>query len=181
MQFVSKNLGKDMTILSLGSNLGNSLSILRKGVERLGQYMRIQTVSSIYESSPVGMPKVPHPSVFYNLCMLVDVEYDPISLVNLCKQVEKQIGFGRSLCREKISRILDIDVILHQTHECVTTESIQIPHKEYYKRLFVLLPLLEIAPHAVDPQQKIPIGWFYQTGIFPGQICKKIASIETIR
>ena len=50
-------------------------------------------------------------------------------------------------------RTLDIDLIFYG-EKIINEDSLTVPHREYFKRDFVLIPLKEIAPDFVCPLLK---------------------------
>lgn len=47
-------------------------------------------------------------------------------------------------------RTLDIDILLYD-NEIIYTDDLKIPHIDMHNRMFVLVPLSEIAPYAIHP------------------------------
>jgi hypothetical protein len=60
-------------VVSLGSNLGDRLGYLRRGLEVLAMQVAVSAVSPIYETAAVGMTDQP---AFLNVVALVDSD-DP--------------------------------------------------------------------------------------------------------
>ena len=48
---------------------------------------------------------------------------------------------------------LDVDIVLYDD-EIVADSNLFIPHREMHKREFVLEPLVQIAPYAINPISK---------------------------
>ena len=70
------------------------------------------------------------------------------------KIAEIEDRFGRERTESGYaSRQMDID-ILYFDELVIETETITIPHQRISERLFVLIPLAEIAPEFVHPQLK---------------------------
>jgi 7,8-dihydro-6-hydroxymethylpterin-pyrophosphokinase len=64
------------------------------------------------------------------------------------KRIESDIG--RRPTYRWGPRVVDIDIILYG--DAVVQEAeLSIPHREMQRRAFVLVPLADIAPEAVDP------------------------------
>ena len=143
----------EKVFLSLGSNLGDRLTYLKRAIEELGKdaFVKINEISSVYETEPVGYPDQPN---FLNLAIGAETDYNPEQLLAFCKNIEKHLGRverGRWMERE-----LDIDIIFFGNKSLVT-ESLVIPHKELYNRKFVLEPLNEIAPMFQCPNTRLTI------------------------
>jgi len=133
--------------LSLGSNLGDRRWQLENGLRALRR-ARISciTPSSIYETEPIGYESQPW---FLNVVVSGRTRLSPEELLKTCKQIEHSVGRKESI--RYGPRPLDVDILLYGT-SCVTEEDLVIPHPQMAKRRFVLVPLLEIAPDAVDPR-----------------------------
>jgi 2-amino-4-hydroxy-6-hydroxymethyldihydropteridine diphosphokinase len=83
-----------------------------------------------------------------NLAAEIETAFDPLELLNAAKAIER--GLGRTPTVRWGPREIDIDLVLWGSR-IVETESLVLPHKEFRTRAFVLVPLAEIAPDAVDP------------------------------
>lgn len=89
-----------------------------------------------------------------NLCLKGSASGEPRELLAAFKQIEKDMGSTKE--RPKGPRLIDIDIIFYG-NKLVNEEPLCIPHPSYRKRLFVLHPLLEIEPKAVDPESGLPV------------------------
>ena len=79
-------------ILSLGSNLGNRVRYLERAVEQLRRELKIERVSSIYETRPVGAADQPW---FLNLVLLAYTQMDPHTLLWYVQAIEAALGRQR--------------------------------------------------------------------------------------
>jgi 2-amino-4-hydroxy-6-hydroxymethyldihydropteridine diphosphokinase len=70
---------------------------------------------------------------------------------------EIEASFGRDRTREtrRGARTLDLDILLCGDAS-VTVPDLVIPHPHIGERLFVLVPLLELAPDLLDPRTGRP-------------------------
>ena len=89
-----------------------------------------------------------HQPYFLNGVVKVETSIDPEDLLVAIKTIERKLG-RRSRTRYG-PRIIDIDLILYGKKH-IQTSWLHIPHKRMHERLFVLKPLLEIAPHSIHP------------------------------
>ena len=132
--------------LSIGSNKGNRSVLINKAIDEIEKKVGIIiSRSSIYESKSWGFDS----NDFYNLCLLIDTDIMPKSLLINLKKIEKSMG------REDIDgsysdRFIDIDILFYDN---ITTdlEDLKIPHPKIEIRKFVLVPMLEIADDYVHP------------------------------
>ncbi|MEX1062615.1 MAG: 2-amino-4-hydroxy-6-hydroxymethyldihydropteridine diphosphokinase [Balneolaceae bacterium] len=133
-------------VIGAGSNLGDRHAVIKKAADYLSR-LSAATVrkSSIWESDPVGPAKYP----FLNAAAVIHTELSPSELLTTLKSHEH--ASGRELNPERWSpRILDLDIIAYNSL-VIQVENLIIPHPEYHRRLFVLLPLQELFPDWQDP------------------------------
>lgn len=136
--------------LGLGSNLGDSQSILQQAWHDLGkdEGVELLVLSLPYVSKPVGMES---DNLFLNAVGILETEYTPELFLVLLQQMEK--GFGRASKTGQDGyqdRLLDLDILYYD--DCVlNTDTLLLPHPHIAARLFVLAPLSEIDPLHPDP------------------------------
>lgn len=132
--------------IGLGSNRGNRKRNILKAVELLkdnGQ--KILKISSFYETKPYGYK---NQKKFLNAAAKLKTELPPQKLFKLCKKIEKKVGRVRSF--RWGPREIDIDILFYG-YEIHKSDKLSIPHADLHNRVFVLLPLKEIAPGFVHP------------------------------
>ena len=135
--------------IALGSNLGDRLYYLKKAALRLDELSDSEIrKSSLWESEPIGNAKYS----FFNGVISVDTTIEPHTLLKELKNFEQQLGRDKNPERWG-PRIIDLDIISYDDL-VIQTNTLIIPHPEYRKRLFVLLPLREIEPDWKDPETK---------------------------
>jgi len=139
--------------LSLGSNIEDRQHFIQEGINALGEtgFVKLQKVSSIYETEPVGFEKQ---NYFLNVVVSCFVELSPEELLWQCKRIENQIGRRASV--RWGPRKLDIDILCYGS-EKIVTKNIIIPHPEMLKRNFVLIPFAEIAEDFIIPGVEVPV------------------------
>ena len=130
--------------LGLGSNLGERRAHLERALEFLAQRLRLEKVSSIYDSEPVGNIEQPR---FLNLACQTNTTLSPTGLLALAKGIEAKMGRtgGTGAPRQ-----IDIDILFYGD-QVIQTPELVIPHPRLTERAFVLVPLVEIAPELVHP------------------------------
>ncbi len=131
--------------LSLGSNLGNRQANLDKALGFLSQRVRVEEVSSVYDTEPIGNIEQPR---FLNMVCQVRTNLAPTELLTLAKGIEKKLG--RVSTKSNAPRPVDIDILFYDDQVMETPELV-IPHPRLTERAFVLIPLAEIAPEMVHP------------------------------
>ena len=131
--------------LGLGSNMGERQDYLDRALDFLSQRLRIEKVSSIYDTEPVGNVNQPR---FLNLVCQAYTHLAPAELLNLVKGIESKLG--RIPTKSKAPRPIDVDILFYG-NQIIETSELVIPHPKLTKRAFVLVPLAEIAPGLAHP------------------------------
>ncbi len=136
--------------IGLGSNLGDGLITLQQAWQAIGEKQGVTTVdlSSPYLSEPVGMESS---NWFTNCVGSVATELSAHELLRHLLQVEANFGRRRDTSVTGYQdRTLDLD-ILYFGQQIISDAKLQLPHPHLAERLFVLQPLVEIAPDLGDP------------------------------
>lgn len=131
--------------ISLGSNIGDRPAILREAVARLAELGRLEALSPLYETDPVGPVEQ---ESFYNAVAVVETDQDPKELLGRLLAIENSLGRVRG--QRWGPRTIDLDLILHGD-AVVHEEGVSVPHPRYRERRFVLEPLVAAWPEARDP------------------------------
>ncbi|EGW22786.1 2-amino-4-hydroxy-6-hydroxymethyldihydropteridine diphosphokinase [Methylobacter tundripaludum] len=134
--------------ISIGSNI-NKDEHIPASLRALEQTFGELTVSSIYESEPVGFTG----DVFYNLVVGFDSDLEVKAVAKQLRQIELDNGRTRD-SRKFAARTLDLDLILYGDL-IVNDGRLQIPRDEIEHYAFVLEPLAEIAPSLQHPVSHI--------------------------
>ena len=131
--------------IGLGANLGDRSGTLREAVQRLGDLGVVTSVSSLYETAPVGYEAQPS---FLNAVVELQTTLDASQLIQALLQIEASLGRTRSF--RNAPRTLDLDLLLLGAIVLATSSAL-VPHPRLHERSFVLTPLAELAPDAVHP------------------------------
>jgi len=154
---------RELAAIALGSNLGSEFgdraANLREAVERLRGLGEVKSVSSMYDTEPVGYRDQPR---FLNAALLLETELPPQELLRGLLGVEHSMGRDRSAVMEKGAilkgpRVIDLDLLLYG-QVVMATEELSLPHPAMQERRFVLEPLAEIAPKMVHPVLGLTVG-----------------------
>ncbi|MEY3198675.1 MAG: hypothetical protein RJA13_633 [Bacteroidota bacterium] len=141
-------------IFSLGSNQGNKSNYLEKALEEIDLRIgKISKKSFVYETEPIGFESN---DSFLNACIEVQTILNPNEILAITQQIEIENGRSVKTLSGYTSRTLDIDIIFFNSL-VLESETIQIPHPRYSERLFVLIPLCDIAPEWKDPTNTLTI------------------------
>jgi 2-amino-4-hydroxy-6-hydroxymethyldihydropteridine diphosphokinase len=146
--------------IGLGSNVGDSHAHLRNAVRALGALpgVRVRDVSPAYRTRPVGVVDQPD---FLNAVVALDVPAGPdpqtgaLALLAALKSIETAIGRRE---RERWGpREVDLDLLVFGRHQVDVDPPdgrwLKVPHQHARERLFVLVPLADLAPRLRPP------GW----------------------
>ena len=118
------------------------------------QGLMVTTVSRWYRSAPV--PRSDQPDYVNGVVRLEALpgldEPDPATLMAALQQIEQEHGRKRSVANA--SRTLDLDIIAMGEDGCLirTAPDPVLPHPRTHLRLFVLLPLHDVAPAWAHPR-----------------------------
>ena len=151
-QDLSENLAK-ITYLSIGSNLGARKENIEKAKFQLKEHgIKFIAVSKYYETQSWPNPNYPK---YLNIILKIVCHHDPLSLLNICKKIE--INLGRKKSKKNSPRICDIDIIDFHGMKLNIKSKLYLPHKRMHKRNFVLIPLFEIEKNWKHPSKKLDI------------------------
>lgn len=130
-----------MIFLGMGSNLGDREENIAAALRLLLENgdIRIEAVSSLYETEPVGLKEQP---AFLNCVIQIAAELTPHDLLTRCLKIESCLGRIRT--ERWGPRLIDIDILFFKGLHIVT-DTLQLPHPRLMERNFVLVPLVEIA------------------------------------
>jgi 2-amino-4-hydroxy-6-hydroxymethyldihydropteridine diphosphokinase len=133
-------------VLGLGSNVGDRERALDRGLSLLAtRGFRASRRSSTYLTEPVGGPPQ---DWFLNLVVAGQSDLTPEELLRACQATERDLG--RVAGERWGPRTLDIDLLLYGD-DVVSSARLSLPHPRLHERLFVLVPLVEIAPERRHP------------------------------
>lgn len=143
---------KEYVFLSIGSNLGDRAQQLLDAERWIAQEIGIIIArSSVYETAPWGVTHQPN---FYNRVLQIATELSPEVLLTMALGIEQRMGRIRTI--KMGARTIDIDILFYGD-SIVCTKDLQIPHPHIAARKFVLIPLVEIAPHFEHPLLQQPV------------------------
>ena len=139
-----------MVLIGLGSNRGDSRSIVLEAMERLSEFALGDVhCSGLYRTSPVDCPPGSHDFINAAAAFEAPPSLSPEELLHALKAIEREYGRGPVVVRNA-PRELDLDLLLYDD-EVRDSEHFQLPHPRAVDRLFVLAPAAEVLPEAVWP------------------------------
>ena len=151
-QDISENLAK-IVYLGIGANLGDRW----ENIEKAKFYLKENNIKFISASKYYETPSWPNPNYpkYLNIILKIISYDDPLSLLNICKKIE--INLGRKKSKKNSPRTCDIDIIDFHGMKLNIKSKLYLPHKRMHKRNFVLLPLFEIEKNWKHPSKKLDI------------------------
>ncbi|MGZ8927785.1 MAG: 2-amino-4-hydroxy-6-hydroxymethyldihydropteridine diphosphokinase [Methylobacter sp.] len=160
--------------ISIGSNI-NKDEHIPASLRALEQAFGELTVSSIYESEPVGFTG----DVFYNLVVGFDSDLEVKAVAKQLRQIE--LDNGRTPDSRKFAaRTLDLDLILYGDL-IVNDGRLRIPRDEIEHYAFVLEPLAEIAPILKHPISHLSYAELWDRFNKTGLRQKRVIPFWTLR
>ena len=141
--------------LGIGSNLGdkeqNIKTALKLVEERAG---KIIIQSSICQTMPWGFHS---DNIFFNAAACVETNLTPMQVLSVIKMIEMEMGrTSKSSQGMYADRIIDLDLLFYED-QVINEVMLTVPHPLLQYRMFVLMPMTEIAPDLVHPVLKLPM------------------------
>lgn len=124
---------------------------MRAAIARIDAIPRVhvRARSQVYETAPVGVTDQPS---FLNAAISVECMLPPEALLDELLRIERELGRDRSADALRWGpRLIDLDV-LWIDGVTLGTERLTVPHPRLKERAFAIIPLLDVAPDAVDPR-----------------------------
>ncbi|OLC58254.1 MAG: 2-amino-4-hydroxy-6-hydroxymethyldihydropteridine diphosphokinase [Candidatus Rokubacteria bacterium 13_1_40CM_4_69_39] len=146
--------------LSLGSNLGDRLALLREALERLARLEAVEIVgaSPLYEAEPWESEpgRTRDETRWYLNCVVaVETTLPPRALLERVQAIETALGrtrpSGTPEAQRFAARTLDIDILFYGREVVSVPDDLHIPHLLLAERAFVLRPLADLAPDFEHP------------------------------
>lgn len=139
--------GVAVAYIALGSNLGDRAANLEHAFGALAALPGTSLIarSSVHETEPVGPPQ----SRYLNAAAALDTGLSARGLLESMLAIERECGRVRRGERWG-PRTLDLDLLLHGDG-VIDEPGLRVPHPRLHERLFVLVPLAEIAGGVVVP------------------------------
>jgi 2-amino-4-hydroxy-6-hydroxymethyldihydropteridine diphosphokinase len=141
--------------LLLGSNLNDRNHLISQSRKLVNEMIgEIISSSSVYESDPWGFQSE---NKFLNQVLHVDSRLDPYQVLDQIIEIEESLGRKRDTVLGYQSRIIDIDILFYN-NLVIQNERLIIPHPRIHERMFVLIPMNELAEGLIHPVLNKTIG-----------------------
>jgi dihydropteroate synthase len=137
--------------IGLGANVGPARETLQRAVTELGRLGRVVGVSGLWRSEPMYVADQPP---FLNAVATLETALaSPGTLVRELKRIERELG---RVPHERYGpRELDLDLLLFAGATTAERDGdVTVPHERIAERRFVLGPLAELAPEAIEPRSR---------------------------
>lgn len=137
--------------IALGSNLDSPKNRILKAISQIKRFSHtlLVNVSSLYRSPPWGVTLQPD---FINAVVKLKTALSAEHLLKELLALEKLHGRIRNY--RWGPRTLDCDLLLYHD-QSINEPNLTVPHPRMTERVFVLLPLAEIAPRIIVNEQPI--------------------------
>ena len=133
--------------VGFGSNQGDKAGFLREALQRLKNDPKNRdfVCSSLWETLPWGTSGQ---DMFLNGAARFLTDYEPLALLRRMQEIEHSLGRVRPY--RWAPRTVDLDLLLYG-EQIIRSPELTVPHPLMMERLFVLVPLAEIAPELILP------------------------------
>mgnify|MGYP003474425177 CR=1 FL=1 len=133
----------NLVYLSLGSNCGDTKANILDAITHIKQSncIKLLEISSYYQTPAWGYISN---NPYLNCCISIETSLSPIELLDLTQDIERILG--RKIKNEYSDRTIDIDIITYNTIK-YKDQRLQIPHKYWKERSFVLFPLRDLTEY----------------------------------
>jgi 2-amino-4-hydroxy-6-hydroxymethyldihydropteridine diphosphokinase len=164
----------------MGANLPGSAgppdATLAAAAVRLEELGRVAARSSLYSTAPVGYADQPR---FFNAVAALETDLTPFELLGALLLIEKDFGRDRIRGFQNGPRTLDLDILLYGDY-VLGGATLEIPHPRLADRAFVLVPLNEIAPKAIEPRRARSVSQLLRSFVpVPGNEIEAVVQIKS--
>ena len=134
-------------LIGIGSNKGDKLNHLQMAVDAIHtQIGSIHQISKLYQTPALGFEG----DDFINGCLKVSTLLDASKVLEKLLTIEQSLGRIRHEDGQYHSRTIDLDLLFYDSL-ILKSERLELPHPRLQERLFVLQPLVDIAPDFEHP------------------------------
>jgi 2-amino-4-hydroxy-6-hydroxymethyldihydropteridine diphosphokinase len=152
-------------VIGFGSNLGDRRRLILDAAAAVERFLQNFRLSGLIETAPVGAGLENDPP-FLNAVGVGESALPAREIFEALRAIET--AAGRTRPHAGAPRTLDVDLIL-AGDEIVREMDLEVPHPRFRDRVFVLEPLVEIAPDVRDPV----------TGLTASELLARIANRQS--
>jgi len=132
--------------ITLGSNIGNKIFNIKKGIDYVSKSVKVKRISNYYETEPWGYTSK---NSFVNAGIIIQTIFPPRELLVFLKQIEKKMGRVRTEGGYQ-DRIIDLDIMTFD-HVKLSAIDLVIPHPKIAERKFSIVILKDLFYDDVIP------------------------------
>ena len=134
--------------IGIGTNIEPREERMQEAIRSLERFGVIEKQSTVYKTVAYGYTEQ---ADFLNAAILLQTELELTKLHDSLHLLEKELGrIDRPRWHE---REIDFDILFFDD-VVMQTKNLTVPHSEVQSRIFVLLPMNEIAPDLIHPVLK---------------------------
>jgi len=134
--------------IALGSNKGDKFKNLQDAIDAIHEHIgNIKLISKVYKSPAFGFKS----DDFLNGCLILESYLEPQKVLEALLKIETALGRSRTKSNTYEARTIDLDIVFVED-KIIDTETLQVPHPEMEKRMFVLLPLNDVGSKIKHPK-----------------------------
>ncbi len=133
--------------VALGANLGDARTAVRQAFEALARWPEIQVTgrSALYRTAP---HEAQGPD-FINAVARISTRLTAPDVLDALQAIEHRAGRVRPYVNAP--RSLDLDLLFYGD-ACMQSPRLTLPHPRWRERAFVLVPLADVWPQRVGPE-----------------------------
>ncbi len=133
--------------VALGANLGDARAAVLQAFEALASWPGIEVTgrSALYRTAPHEA----HGPDFINAVARIDTRLTAPDVLDALQAIEHQAGRLRPYVNAP--RSLDLDLLFYGD-ACMHSPRLTLPHPRWRERAFVLVPLADVCPQRVGPE-----------------------------
>ena len=139
--------------IGIGSNIDPEVNVC-SAIRLLKESVQIVKVSTFYCTEPLGSPES---EPFYNGVVEIETVIEPRELkFEVLRNIEQALG--RTRCSDKYApRTIDLDIIVYG-NTVASDHDLTIPDPDIAERVFIAIPLFELAPDLVLPGSELRLA-----------------------
>lgn len=140
--------------IGLGANLGSPVATISSALSHIALIPEVELLacSSFYDSIPMGPSDQPN---YTNAVCKINTPLDGLSVLHHLQRIENELGRVRN-GEHWGPRILDLDLLM-LGRQSYNSKELTLPHYGMRNREFVLVPLFELQPDLLMPDN-LPIA-----------------------
>ncbi|MCP4679783.1 MAG: 2-amino-4-hydroxy-6-hydroxymethyldihydropteridine diphosphokinase [Deltaproteobacteria bacterium] len=145
--------GSVTAFVAVGSNINPEHNILG-ALDRLKRFVNVRATSRFFRARPIE--RLDQPMFINGVWKILSIQGARALKFEVLRRIETELGRKRTRDRHA-SRTIDLDLILYGD-EVINEPELHVPDLDIYRRAFVAVPLMELAPKLRVPGSLKPIS-----------------------